>query len=100
MVSRHDEMTDPEEPPAQRLVDQPLLRLVAPGELLPEPLSEREQEVLQLVATGCPNRDIAAALYISESTVKSHLQHIFAKLAARNRTEAVAIARKHYLIGR
>jgi LuxR family maltose regulon positive regulatory protein len=60
---------------------------------LGEPLSERELEVLGLIAAGRPNREIAALLHISESTVKSHLKHVFAKLSARNRTEAVAIGR-------
>lgn len=61
---------------------------------LAEPLSEREHETLTLIAAGKPNREIAALLSISESTVKSHLKHIFAKLNARNRTESVAIARE------
>lgn len=100
MFPRHGGQSTTQEPHARRSVGPPPLRLVAPGELLPEPLSEREQEVLRLVAIGSPNREIATALCITESTVKTHLQHIFAKLAARNRTEAVAIARKHCLIDR
>lgn len=66
---------------------------------LTEPLSEREQETLGLIAAGRPNREVAALLNISESTVKSHVKHIFAKLNARNRTEAVAIARDLQLLG-
>jgi LuxR family maltose regulon positive regulatory protein len=62
------------------------------GQLL-EPLSERELEVLSLIAAGRPNREIASMLSISESTVKSHIKHVFAKLDARNRTEAVAVGR-------
>lgn len=69
-------------------------------ESLAEPLSEREQEILDLIAAGKPNREIADLLSISESTVKSHLKHIFAKLSARNRTEAVAIARDLQLLSR
>lgn len=65
---------------------------------LAESLSEREQEILDLIAAGLPNREVATSLKISESTVKSHLKHIFAKLNARNRTEAVAIAREHQLL--
>jgi len=52
----------------------------------------REVEVLALVAQGHTNAEIGAALYISEETVKSHLRHIIAKMGARNRTHAVAIA--------
>jgi LuxR family maltose regulon positive regulatory protein len=63
-----------------------------------EPLSEREHELLGLIAAGKPNREVADRLVITESTVKSHLKHIFAKLGARNRTEAVAIARDLQII--
>lgn len=53
-------------------------------------LSARELEVLRLVATGCTNRDVARALFVSEATVKTHLLHIYAKLAVRDRASAVA----------
>lgn len=58
-----------------------------------EPLSQREIEVLQLVAGGCSNQEIAGQLVLSLSTVKSHIHHIFGKLGVKNRTEAVAKAR-------
>jgi LuxR family transcriptional regulator, maltose regulon positive regulatory protein len=58
-----------------------------------EPLSERELEVLRLVAIGASNKTIAESIVVSVGTVKSHLNHILGKLAARNRTEAVARAR-------
>jgi LuxR family transcriptional regulator, maltose regulon positive regulatory protein len=61
---------------------------------LVEPLSERELEVLGLLADGCTNREIGERLYISLSTVKGHISNINGKLLARNRTEAVAIARQ------
>lgn len=55
-------------------------------------LSLREQEVLQLVAKGASNKQIADQLFISETTVKAHLRTILGKLHARNRAEAVALA--------
>jgi len=57
-------------------------------------LSERELDVLRLLAMGHTNRQIAEQLVISISTVKSHVHHISAKLYASNRTEAVANARR------
>lgn len=57
-------------------------------------LTTRELEVLQLVARGRSNREIGAALFLSEATVKSHLVHINTKLGVRSRTSAVAAARE------
>jgi len=57
-------------------------------------LSPREIEVLRLVADGSSNREIAKELFLSETTVKSHLVHIYAKLGVRSRTSAVARARQ------
>jgi DNA-binding NarL/FixJ family response regulator len=54
------------------------------------PLTTREREVIQLVSTGATNQEIASALVISESTVKSHVKHILRKLGAANRAEAVS----------
>jgi DNA-binding NarL/FixJ family response regulator len=54
-----------------------------------DPLSERELEVLELVAAGATNRAAAARLFISEATVKTHLLHIYAKLGVGDRTAAV-----------
>jgi DNA-binding NarL/FixJ family response regulator len=53
-----------------------------------EPLSKRELEVLQWLASGASNREIAHNLYIAESTVKRHVYNIFGKLYVRNRTQA------------
>ena len=61
-------------------------------------LSERELDVLQLVADGRANKEIARALFISEATVKTHLVHAFGKLGADSRTSAVALARQHGLL--
>jgi DNA-binding NarL/FixJ family response regulator len=63
-----------------------------------ESLTEREVEVLQLLAFGYTNRDIAKRLYISPDTVKTHLEHIYQKLGASDRTAAVAEAFRRRLI--
>jgi DNA-binding NarL/FixJ family response regulator len=55
-----------------------------------ESLTERELDVLRLVASGATNREIAKQLFISETTVKTHLLHLYAKLAVRDRASAVA----------
>ncbi|WP_024802110.1 response regulator transcription factor [Nocardia sp. BMG51109] len=57
-------------------------------------LSAREIEVLRLVADGHSNRDIGKRLFLSETTVKSHLVHIYSKLGVKSRTSAVARARE------
>jgi DNA-binding NarL/FixJ family response regulator len=61
-------------------------------------LSDRELDVLRLVAEGRANKEIARTLFISEATVKTHLVHIFGKLHTDSRTSAVAAARTHGLI--
>ncbi|HMQ29444.1 MAG TPA: response regulator transcription factor [Chloroflexaceae bacterium] len=63
------------------------------GAKLIEPLSEREAEVLRLLAEGHTNRELAARLVVAEGTIKTHLMNIYGKLGARNRTEAIARAR-------
>jgi len=57
-----------------------------------EPLSQRELEVLGMVARGATNREAAARLFISEATVKTHLLHVYAKLGVNDRAAAVAAA--------
>ena len=63
-----------------------------------EALTEREREVLQHVAGGNRNRDIAERLFISEETVKVHIKHIMEKLDASDRTEAVTVAVRRGII--
>jgi DNA-binding NarL/FixJ family response regulator len=64
----------------------------------PEILTERELEVLTLIAKGSANKEIAAELHISNSTVKTHIANIFQKLGTNDRTEAVTIALKKGII--
>lgn len=70
------------------------------SEALIEPLSEREEEVLRLIAEGLSNNEITQRLYISLSTVKGHTSNIFGKLGVKNRTQAIARARSLGLLPR
>jgi DNA-binding NarL/FixJ family response regulator len=69
----------------------------APGEhgVGSESLSERELEVLKLVASGASNREIAKKLYITEGTVKNHISNVLRKLGFRDRTQAALYAQEH-----
>jgi DNA-binding NarL/FixJ family response regulator len=71
-----------------------------PAPAYPDGLSEREVEVLRLIAAGRSNREIAEALVISLNTVFRHVTHILTKTGAANRTEAAAYAIRHGLVHR
>ena len=74
----------------QRLV----ARMTSPGTAL----SPRETEILEVLATGATNREAAKRLFISESTVKTHLVHLYEKLGVESRTAALRVARERRLI--
>jgi DNA-binding NarL/FixJ family response regulator len=65
-----------------------------------EPLSQRELDILGLIARGCSNREAAARLFISEATVKTHVLHIYAKLGVNDRAAAVATGFERGLLPR
>lgn len=91
-----EQQLPPEE--KQALEFQPVLALSQISASEPALLSEREREVLQLVAAGLPTRDIADCLVITPATVKKHLEHIYTRLDVHNRTSALAQARKLNII--
>ncbi|HTU30772.1 MAG TPA: response regulator transcription factor [Solirubrobacteraceae bacterium] len=71
----------------------------APSGPLPDELTPREAEVLRLIAAGRSNGEIAAELFVSAATVKTHVNHVFAKIGARDRAQAVHYAYTHGLAG-
>jgi DNA-binding NarL/FixJ family response regulator len=66
---------------------------------LPDGLTPREGEVLRLIASGLTNREIARKLFVSEATVKTHINNLFAKAHLRDRAQAVQYAYDHHLTG-
>ena len=82
----------------ETFVDPALIPSLATGRDGQEILTQREREILQLLADGMSNADVAQQLFISQETVKSHVRHILAKLEAETRTQAVAIALREAMI--
>jgi LuxR family maltose regulon positive regulatory protein len=68
------------------------------AEALAEPLSQRELEVLHLIGAGLSNQQIADELVVAVSTVKSHINHLYGKLGAHSRVQAVSVARDLHLL--
>ena len=79
-------------------IDPQLLPNFLSGKDQGDMLTAREQEILQLLADGMSNQDVASKLFISQETVKSHVRHILTKLEADTRTQAVAIALRESII--
>ena len=82
----------------ESFIDPALMPSFLPGKDQGDMLTGREREILQLLADGMSNADVAGRLFISQETVKSHVRHILAKLEADTRTHAVAIALREAII--
>lgn len=100
LTARGDSILDPSV--ATKVVTE-FSRVIAPvstarPDILSEPLSEREIEVLRLVSQGLSNREIASRLFISPGTAKTHIHNLCGKLGAQNRTEAAVRARELGLV--
>jgi DNA-binding NarL/FixJ family response regulator len=97
-AANHQALLDP-------LVQRRLLDAAAAGSrpvsppILPDELTPREAEVLTLIARGLSNGEIATTLVVSEATVKTHVNHVFSKIGARDRAQAVHYAYTHGLVG-
>jgi DNA-binding NarL/FixJ family response regulator len=82
----------------ESFIDPALMPAFLSGKDREDMLTSREREILQLLADGMSNADVAQRLFISQETVKSHVRHILAKLEADTRTHAVAIALRDAII--
>ena len=85
-------------PVSAETADTPGAATAMPGPT-PAGLTAREVDVLQLIAAGKSNPEIAKALFVSEATVKTHVNHVFAKTGARDRAQAVRFAYQNGLVG-
>lgn len=82
---------------AGKLLTQVAGKSAQPASMLTDKLTERETDVLRLIARGFTNADIAAQLHLSEGTVRNHVSAVFAKLEVADRTQAAVIAIQHGL---
>ncbi len=82
-----------------RLVEVATLPTAQDGGSLPDGLTEREAEVLRLIAKGLSNSEIAAQLYVSEVTIKTHINRIFTKTGSRDRSQAIIYAHQRGFAG-
>jgi len=82
---------------AKKVLDQVSSRQTQPATLVTSKLTEREVEVLRLIAKGLSNADIADSLFLSDGTVRNHVSAILAKLGVNDRTQAAVLAIKHGL---
>ena len=87
-------------PPVAAKIVEELRRDRSPGQTtaLVEPLTHREEEILRLLARGQSNKEIAEGLHLTEGTVKNYISRIYAKLGARDRTQAALWAVEHRLL--
>ena len=92
LLSALGEPAEPADPPELQAADAP--QGPAPATALAEPLTRKELRVLELLASGYSNAAMAEKLFVSDSTVRTHLRSINLKLGARSRTQAVALARE------
>jgi len=83
---------------AGRVLEQAMGSSTTPPSFITEQLSEREVEVLRLLAAGLSNRDIAQQLHLSEGTVRNHVSAIIAQLGVADRTQAAILAIRHGLV--
>jgi two-component system response regulator DevR len=100
-LSRAELLRSARQAAAGQILIDPAARRQAIERLAPPPgseLTEREREVLALIARGYTNRQIAATLYVSEKTARNHVSHILEKLGLARRSEAAAYAVEHKLV--